>query len=306
MTDTALVTGGLGRSGRWIVDRLADDGWSVVCVDLDHPGWEIDPREGVDFRAADLTERAEAYELVAEVVPDAVVHWAALPAPERHAGGRVFETNAMATYNTLVAAGRADARVVWASSESAYGNAFREEPELPEALPLTEDEPLRPEDPYGASKVAGEEIAKTVVRRYGVSVASLRPSWIQYPGEYVCRDREDLGDDRPLSAVDLAAGVGNYWSYVDVRDVVGMVSAALDADLDGHEAFNLAAADSYLGYPTADAVEAFFGDLPDECDLDGEQSALSTAKAADLLGWEPEHDWREAADAEVEGPTLYE
>jgi nucleoside-diphosphate-sugar epimerase len=306
MTETVLVTGGLGRSGRWIVDRLADDGRSVVCADLDHPGWEIDPREGVDFRAVDLEERAEAYELVAEVDPDAVVHWAALPAPERHAGGRVFETNAMAAYNTLVAAGRADARVVWASSESAYGNPFREEPALPEALPITENEPLRPEDPYGASKVVGEEIAKTVVRKYGIGVASLRPSWIQYPGEYTCRDREDLGDDRPLSAVDLAAGVGNYWSYVDVRDVASMVSAALDADFEGYEAFNLAAADTYLGHPTADAVEAFFGELPDECDLDGERSALLTAKATDALDWQPAHEWRDAADEAVEGPTLYE
>jgi len=305
MADTALVTGGLGRSGRWIVDRLADDGWRVVCVDLDHPGWEVDARAGVDFRAVDLTDRAEASEVVAAVDPDAVVHWAAIPAPERHAGGRVFETNALATYNALVAAGRADARVVWASSESAYGNPFREEPALPDALPITEAEPLRPEDPYGTSKVVGEAVAKSVTRKYGVPVASIRPSWIQYPGEYNCRDRPDLGAGRPLADVDLAAGVGNYWSYVDARDVAGIVAAALSADFDGHEAFNAAAADNYLGHPTADAVEAFFGDLPADCDLAGDESALSTAKAADLLGWEPSHGWRGAADEDVDPPALY-
>lgn len=300
------MTGGLGRSGRWIVDRLVDDGWDVVCVDLHQPGYEVDARDGVDFRAADVAERAEAYELVAEVDPDAVVHWAAIPDPEHHAGGRVFETNVLATYNVLVAAGRADARVVWASSESAYGNPFREEPALPDAMPITEDEPLRPEDPYGTSKVVGEEVAEMVTRRYGVPVVSVRPSWIQYPGEYNCKDLDIADDDRPLSEIDLDHGSGNYWTYVDVRDVAGVVAAALEADVSGHEPVNAAAADIHLGRPTADAVEAFFGDLPDECALEGEQSALSTAKAADLLGWEPRHEWREAADADVPEPTLWE
>ncbi len=36
MSDTVVVTGGLGRSGRWICDHLAGE-YHVVCVDLDHP-----------------------------------------------------------------------------------------------------------------------------------------------------------------------------------------------------------------------------------------------------------------------------
>ncbi|MFC6827020.1 NAD-dependent epimerase/dehydratase family protein [Halopelagius fulvigenes] len=293
--ETVIVTGASGRSGRWIADALADE-YEVVCVDIDHPGFEADARENVDFRAADLTERGEALDLLGELDPDAVVHWAALPSPTRHAGGRVFETNTLAAYNVLIGAGRADARVVWASSESAYGFAFAEEKTLPEELPITEAHPLRPEDPYGASKVAGEEVAKTVTRRYGVPVASIRPSWIQYPGEYNCRDVAESGD--------LSGGAGNFWSYVDVRDVAGIVAAALDADVSGHEAFHAAAADNYLGRPTAEVVEEFFGGLPDDCAVDGEESALSTAKAAEYLGWEPEHSWREAASESVPGPSL--
>ncbi|WP_276273168.1 NAD-dependent epimerase/dehydratase family protein [Haloarcula litorea] len=294
MSETALVTGGRGRSGRWICDRLAGD-YDVVCVDLDHPGWEVAEREHVTFRAADVTDGAEVRDLVSEFDPDAVVHWAALPAPERHAGSRVFETNVTGVYNVLDAAGRADADVVWASSESAYGMAFAEETPLPAYLPVDEAHPMAPEDPYGVSKVAGEEVAKTVARRDGVSVVSARPSWIQYPGEYNCRAVADG---------DLAGGAGNCWSYVDVRDVADFVAAALAADVDGHEAFHVAAADNYLDRPTAAAVEEFWGELPAECELDGDQSALSTAKARGLLEWEPRHSWREAADADVEPPSL--
>ncbi|WP_224333264.1 NAD-dependent epimerase/dehydratase family protein [Haloprofundus halobius] len=301
--DTALVTGGLGRSGRWVVDRLADD-YDVICVDRSQPGFEVPERPRIDFRAADLADRGEAFDLVSDLDPDAVVHWAALPSPTRHAGGRVFETNTMATYNVLVAAARREAKVVWASSESAYGFPFARETPLPDELPITEDHPLRPEDPYGTSKVVGEELAKMVVRRYGVSVASIRPSWIQYPGEYNCRDRDDLREDRPLSEMDLDAGVGNFWSYVDVRDVASLVATTLETEFDGHEVFHAAAAENYLGVATLDAVEEQFGALPDDCRLEGAASALSTAKAERLLDWRPVHSWRGAAGESVDGPDL--
>lgn len=294
MTDTVVVTGGRGRSGRWICDHLAGE-YNVVCVDLDHPGWEVPTREHIDFKAVDVTEGVEVRDLFSEIDPDAVVHWAALPAPERHAGTRVFDTNISATYNVIDAAGRAGADVVWASSESAYGLSFAEETPLPAYLPMDESHPTAPEDPYGTSKVAGEEVAKMVVRRDGVDIASIRPSWIQYPGEYNCRD---------VATGDLADGAGNCWSYVDVRDVATAVAAALDTDIGGHEAFNVAAAENYVGRPTADLVEEQWGDLPAECKLDGDQSGLSTAKAQGLLDWEPEHRWREAVDTDVATPTL--
>ncbi|MFC7018533.1 MULTISPECIES: NAD-dependent epimerase/dehydratase family protein [Haloarcula] len=295
MTETVIVTGGRGRSGRWICDHLASEGYHVVCVDLDHPGWEVPVRERVEFKAVDVTDGAEVRDLVSEIAPDAVVHWAAIPAPERHAGTRVFDTNVSATYNVLDAAGRAGADVVWASSESAYGLAFAEETPLPAYLPMDEAHPMAPEDPYGTSKVAGEEIAKMVVRRDGVDVASIRPSWIQYPGEYNCLD---------VVEGDIDGGAGNCWSYVDVRDVTTIVAAALEADLDGHEAFHVAAADNYVGRPTADLVEAFWGELPAECELERDQSALSTAKAQGLLEWEPAHSWREASEETIPEPSL--
>jgi nucleoside-diphosphate-sugar epimerase len=292
--ETALVTGGLGRSGRWIVDRLAGD-YGVVCVDYEQPGFEVPERAHVDFRAADLADRGAALDLLADVDPDAVVHWAAIPSPTRHPGGEVFETNVLTAYNVLVAAGRADAPIVWASSESTYGWAFAREKTLPQELPITESHPVRPEDPYGTSKVAGEEVAKMVARRYDVPVTSIRPSWIQYPGEYACRD---------VAAEGLEGGAGNFWSYVDVRDVASLVASALDSHVEGHHAVHAAAADNYLGRPTVEAVEAFFGSVPADCSLEGEASALSTARAGELFGWAPAHSWREAADESVSTPSL--
>jgi UDP-glucose 4-epimerase len=294
MTGTAVVTGGRGRSGRWVVDHLADEGWHVVCVDLDHPGFGTAPRENVEFRAADLTDRGEALDVVRSADPDAVVHWAAIPVPLRHPEGRVFETNTQAAYNVLTAAGSVGARVVWASSESTYGFPFSAEERLPERVPVTEDHPLEPEDPYGLSKVASEAVAAGVARRDGVPVVSLRPSWINYPGDYEVLDLQDQPQ----------LGTGNFWSYVDVRDVATAVSAALDADVDGHEAVNVMAADNYVGRPTADLFEETFGERPDPFEVTGEQCAFSLATAREVLGWEPEHDWRAAREEAVAAPSL--
>lgn len=292
---SVVVTGATGGAGRWIVDGLAGAGWNVVGVDLDRPAGA---RENATFLAADLTDQGQAWEFVQSVDPDAVVHFAAVPAMGIQPGTRTFENNVVSAYNALVAAGTVGARVIWASSESAYGTAFAEEPWLPEYLPLDEAHPLRPEDPYGAPKVVGEEIARMVARRYGIDVASIRPSWINYPGRYETRPvREAFDPER-------AEPSGNFWSYVDVRDVVSIVERALEADFDGHEAFLAAVRDNYLDQPTVEAIEAAFGDLPERCELEGDRSAMYSRKAADVLGWEPTHSWRTAETEDAPGPEF--
>jgi UDP-glucose 4-epimerase len=296
--DTVIVTGGRGASGRWVVDRLRAD-FDVVVVDRDHPGFGADAVENVDFRAADLTDRGAVRELIASIDPDAVVHWGAIPALGRHPEGEVFENNAIAAYNVLTAAGEAGTRIVQASSDGAYGFFFAEETPLPDELPITEAHPRRPEDGYGLSKVAAEEIAAAVARRHGVQVASIRPSWIQEPGVYPCRDSEYTET--------LDAGAGNFWSYVDARDVAEMVHAALTTEFSpegGHEAFNCVAADNALGEPLAELLERHYGALPPGPGVEGDGGAYSIAKAADLLDWTPEHSWRDAADEDVPRPEL--
>ena len=303
-----LVTGGMGGAASWIVQSLADDGCAVRCVDFDRPAPGAGP-SNADFRAADLTDQGETWELVAEFDPDHVVHFAAYPNPLGHAGTHVYENNTMATYNVLSAAGTVGADVVWASSETVYGTVFAEPSYLPDYLPIDVDHPLRPEDPYATAKVSGEEIARMVTRRYGVSVTSIRPSWINYPGEYQTSTvRENF--DPETAAVDDMFGlaehkaVGNFFSYVDIRDVVSLVEASMDADLEGHHAFMAVAGDNYLDMDTAAAIEAVYDDLPTDCELRGDESAIAHDHAAEVLGWTPAHSWREAETESVPGPAF--
>jgi nucleoside-diphosphate-sugar epimerase len=291
--ETAVVTGATGGVGSWVVDRLADSGVDVVGLDHERPDGA---RSNAHFRAIDLREQGPTWETIHEVAPDAVVHLAAISGPLDDPGTRVFENNVTSTYNVLVAAGRADAEVVWTSSQAAYGMLFADSPWVPDRLPVDETHAFRPEDPYGASKACGETVAGMVARRYDVPVTTIRPASIYEPGEYRTRPQREGFD---ISAAELS---GNFWSYIDVRDVARMVEAALAADIDGHEPFLCVADENYLGQPTAELIAATGHDLPADCALDGPQAALSNAKAKRVLDWEPIHSWREA-DASSDAPA---
>jgi len=306
--ETVLVTGGRGVSGRWIVDRLAGE-YEVVVVDYERPDPDAGPAPHVSFRAVDLADRGEALDTVYAVDPDAVVHWAAIPVAGTHPDGRVFETNVAAAKNVLDAAGRADARIVQASSDGAYGFFFADPTPFPDELPVTEEHPLKPEDPYGLSKVTAEAAAGAVARREGVSAVSIRPSWIQYPGEYACRS-DDYVDD-------LDAGAGNFWSYVDARDVADLVAAALAGTAEPdpavpsgtHEAVNCVAADNALGRPLLDLLRESYGEIRGDCAVseNDDRGAYAIEKAERLFGWTPSRSWREAADAtDIAEPTLFD
>lgn len=245
-----------------------------------------------------LGSAGEAGDLIADVGPDAVVHMAGVPMAGLLSGSRTFETNVTSTYNVMTAAGRAGADVVWTSSDAVYGAVFADPPWLPDFLPIDETHPRRPEDPYGTSKLVGEEIAAMTARKYGVSVTSLRPPLIEIPGAYLSAERRAAFDP------EAADRDGEYWSYVDVRDVASVVEAALEADAGGHEAFVVAAAENYLDRPTAETIETVYGRLPEDCALSGDESAFSTAKARSVLGWQPTHSWRTAAEADVEPPSF--
>lgn len=208
MDESIVVTGALGGAGSWIVEALREE-YSVVAVDLELP--EETDVEGVSFQAVDLTEQAHVWETIVDAEPTAVVHFGNLPHEEHHAGGDVYENNTLATFNVLEAADRAGARVVWASSETVYGTHWPD-PQLPEYLPVDEEHPTSPWNAYETSKLAGEAAAERTANRFGVPVASIRPSWIQYPGRYrVTAIREAFS----LSAAEAA---GNCWGYIDVRD----------------------------------------------------------------------------------------
>ncbi len=82
------------------------------------------------------------------------------------------------------------------------------------------------------------------------------------------------------------------WAYADPRDVASAHVLALEADIEGHEAFMIAQPSSRFKEPTLDLIRNNFGDRVEiRGRLQGTASVISTEKAQRMLGWKPRYDW---------------
>ena len=274
-----VVTGGSGKAGRWVVRDLREHGHDVLNVDLAHDG----SAHGLCIRA-DLTDLGQVHDVVAGA--DAVVHLAAIPAPELRPAGETFRTNAISTYNVFSAATeRGIGRVVWASSETVLGLPFA--PATPPAFAPVDESAVRPESSYALSKLVGETMAEQFARRSGIPFVGLRISNIMEPGDYAAFP--GYQDDPRLR-------MWNLWGYVDVRDVAGAVRAGLTADVRGAVVCIAAAADTVMRRPSAELMAEVFPDVPLRRTIEGRATLLSVERAAQTLGWRPEHSWLDATD----------
>jgi nucleoside-diphosphate-sugar epimerase len=275
-----IVTGGSGKAGRWVVRDLRAAGHDVLNVDLSHDG----SAHGMCV-LADLTDAGQADDVVAGA--DAVVHLAAIPAPEIRPSTETFRNNAMSTWNVFAAAVRAGvSRVVWASSETVLGLPFETPPAY---APVDEAHPPRPETSYALSKLVGETLADQLARQSGIPFVGLRISNIMEPADY---DRFETWQGDPT------VRRWNLWGYVDVRDVAQAVRRALDADVRGAEVAIVGAADTCMRQPSAELMAAVYPGVPVRRELHGREPLLAIDHARELMGYAPDHSWLERAAAE--------
>lgn len=272
-----VVTGGSGKAGEATVDRLRNSGFDVVDVDISASTHPDDPT-----LVADLADFGQAVGAVSGA--DAVVHLAAIPAPNILTDAETFRINVMSTYNVFAAAAELGVeRIVWASSETLIGIPLQDHP--PKFVPIDETHPRLPQFHYALSKLLGEEMAAQFNRWHGIPFVGLRISNIMLEADY--RERFPGFWNDPLTRA------WNLWGYVDHRDVALACHRSLVADIDGSEEFLIAAADTCMTTPSADLLGAVFPDVPVSRPVDGYDTLLAIDKARDLLGYEPEHSWRD-------------
>lgn len=268
-----VVTGGSGKAGRWTVQRLREAGHDVLNVDQKHDG----SGHGLCL-VADLSDPGQAYEAIGGA--EAVVHLAAIPAPDIRPAAETFRINMLSTWNVFAAAeAHHVSRVVYASSETVLGLPFDEPPAF---APIDESHPSRPESSYALSKVAGETIAGQFARRTGVPHVGLRISNIMEPQDY--ETFPDYWDDAGLRR-------WNLWGYVDVRDVALACELGLTADVRGAEICIIAAADTVMPRDSASLMAEVYPAVRLTRDLRGRETLLSIDRAREILDYQPRYAW---------------
>ena len=275
------VTGGSGKLGRTVVRELREAGHHVVALDATG-------ERGPGFVRVDLTDYGQTVDAILGVEEqidglDAIVHLAAIPAPGIQGDAATFHNNIRVTYNVFQSARRAGIRnIVYASSETVLGLPFDVPPPY---IPVDEDYPARPESTYSLVKHLEEQMAIELVRwDPALKIVALRFSNVMDPSDYAAF---------PSFDADARARKWNLWGYIDARDGAQAVMRALEWDATGFDRFIIAAADTVMSRPNDELVAEVFPGVPLKRELGRNDTLLSIDKARRVLGYAPQHSWRD-------------
>ena len=280
-----VVTGGSGKLGSACVADLVSHGYDVVV--FDRVRTTALPQD-FTFVPVDLTEYGQVVDAMLGVEErydemDGLVHLAAIPAPGIVPDHATFANNMNATWNAVTAARRAGIKnIVWASSETVLGLPFDIPPPY---VPVDEDYPPRPESTYSLVKTMEETMAAQLCRwDPELKMFGLRFSNVMRPEDYA----RFAGFQH-----DAASRKWNLWGYIDARDGAQAIRLALESDLTGCEIFVIANADTVMERSNADLLAEYFPEVDVHGEIGPDSTLLSIDKARRLLGYEPQHSWRD-------------
>jgi nucleoside-diphosphate-sugar epimerase len=210
-----LVTGAAGFIGSQLAERLLADGHHVVGVESfsDHYARALKELNLAALAAEPRFELVEAdisRDSLAELFGDIDVafHLAARPGVRDSwiEFSDYVDANILGSRAVFDAAAATHTRVVYASSSSVYGDAS--------SLPVSEEHPLHPISPYGASKVMTEVLAGAYASSYGLDAIGLR-----YFTVYGPRQRPDMGLSRFIEALVDGRAIPLYGDGLQRRDM---------------------------------------------------------------------------------------
>jgi len=163
-----LVTGGAGYIGSHVVKVLGQRGYEILVYDNLSTGHEWAVLYGRLVRG-DLSDKVFLDKIIKEFNPDAIMHFAAFIQVEESVREplKYYRNNTVNTLNLLeIMQKNGIKNFIFSSTASVYG--------IPEKIPVGEDTPLNPVNPYGSSKAAVEWILNDLSQASDFNYISLR------------------------------------------------------------------------------------------------------------------------------------
>lgn len=173
-----LITGGAGFVGFHFISYLnsiVQEKTSVLCIDkivpVDINSWIVDNLE-LKFEVCDMENETQLTELICNYKPDYILHLAALSSVGQSWSNPVacFKNNTNIFLNIVEAIRKncCDTKLLCIGSSEEYGNIDEND------IPISEDLPIYPENPYAVTKVAQEGLSKCYVDKFGMNITLTR------------------------------------------------------------------------------------------------------------------------------------
>ncbi len=309
-----LVTGGAGYIGSFIVRELKSEGFDVLIVDNLSQGHR-EAVAGFDLREVDLvTEKEKLDEILSKEKIDGVIHMASfIQMGESFKNpGKYFRNNLMAGVNLLESMkDHGVGKIVFSSSAGVFGT--------PKSLPIREDDPKDPENPYGETKLMIEKMLAWYDKAYAIKSISIR-----YFNAAGAAMDGSIGEDHPSEShiipliMRAALGgeeftiFGNDYKtpdgtcirdYIHVLDLAKSHTLALRALVDGGEskAYNAGIGKGYSNLEIVKETQKVAGKFKwkfgPRRQGDADSLYADNTKIKAELGWEPKYGLKEIIES---------
>ncbi|KQZ65624.1 UDP-glucose 4-epimerase [Sphingopyxis sp. Root1497] len=306
---TVLVTGGAGYIGSHAVLALLDADWRVAVLDNLVTGFRWAVPKGAAFYEGDIADAALVTRIVAEQNVGAIMHFAgSVVVPESVTNPlKYYDNNSARSRSLIDTAVHAGVRhFIFSSTAATYG--------IPDMIPVREDAPQRPINPYGMSKLMTEAMLADVAAAHDFNYAALR--YFNVAGaDPKARSGQSTAGATHLIKVAVEAALGRrphvdvfgtdfdtpdgtgVRDYIHVSDLAAAHLLALDAliaDPKASHQLNCGYGRGFSVLEVLDAVDKATNRKIDRRMGDrraGDPDALIADNGAirGLLGWEPQH-----------------
>ena len=304
---TILVCGGCGFIGSAFIRNYLKNNPKNKIINLDSLTIgsnkdnlkQVEQKENYSFIQDDIRNLETINKISKDV--DAIINFAAETHVDRSISNPkpFIETNVMGTYTLLEAARKNEKLFVHVSTDEIYGDAENKES-------FTEEDLLRPSNPYSATKASADHLVEAYHRTYGISCMTTRCTNnfgpFQFPEKLIpktiIRASKDL-------KVPLYAGGNQIRSWIYVIDHVEAIESLISKGESG-QVYNITAWNEITNKTVVEKILALMGKSNDLIETVGDRPghdkrySIDASKIEKTTGWKPRYQFDEALKETVE------
>ncbi|MDI6886349.1 MAG: SDR family NAD(P)-dependent oxidoreductase [archaeon] len=218
-----LITGGAGFIGHHLANRLAEHHTvTVVVYDNLYTGDSKRLNSDIEFVKGDVTDFTHLSKVSRDV--DVIYHLAAISRVLESVNHPrlCFDTNVTGTFNVVEVAREHGCKIIYTSSREVYGDA--------QYLPVDEEHPLNPKNPYGASKLTAEHIIRAMAATYEMQYVIIRLANVYGKGDFSRVIPTFLHNIKESKDLVIYGSPSKIIDFIHVNDAVNALIACLDVN----------------------------------------------------------------------------